>query len=162
MFDLFKKKHPTVVPPTKDGQVPPIGPSKFEMLGRRWAARMQARTNKLSLGARSMAAACFCICAAGTSGYLIADALFPGNPPDKLHISRASPPLYLNRSGDEGIARPIISKGENERLERFRSYMDSLARSPTGRAMHDSIIAARPGMMDSIDLIQGLYSSQKK
>ena len=39
--------------------------------------------------------------------------------------------------------------------------MDSLARSPSGRKLYDSIVAARPGLMDSVRYIEKEYQNFK-
>lgn len=55
-----------------------------------------------------------------------------------------------------------ISKGEYEKLVRFRRHMDSLGRSPTGKKIKDSINQNRPGLLDSLTLVEKYYHSQFK
>jgi hypothetical protein len=55
-----------------------------------------------------------------------------------------------------------ISKMEYERIVRFRRYMDSLGRSPTGKKTQDSIMQYRPGLLDSITVVENQYHSQFK
>jgi hypothetical protein len=56
----------------------------------------------------------------------------------------------------------IISKAEFEKIIRFRRYMDSLGRSPTGKKTHDSIVLYRPGLLDSLTIIENHYYSHLK
>jgi len=73
-----------------------------------------------------------------------------------------SPIRVLEHIGSTAkIATPVISSDEYEKIHRFRRYMDSLARSPSGRVYFDSIIQARPGLLDSITIVEQLYYSQK-
>lgn len=56
----------------------------------------------------------------------------------------------------------IISKAEFEKVTRFRRYMDSLGRSPTGKKTHDSIVQYRPGLLDSLVILENYYYSHLK
>jgi len=40
--------------------------------------------------------------------------------------------------------------------------MDSLARSPSGKILYDSIISQRPGLMDSVRFIENYYQQLKQ
>lgn len=55
-----------------------------------------------------------------------------------------------------------ISKGDYEKMVRFRMYMDSLGRSPTGKKIKDSINQNRPGLLDSLTIVEKYYHSQFK
>ncbi|WP_394776319.1 hypothetical protein [Flavobacterium sp.] len=69
------------------------------------------------------------------------------------HIPLKEKPLELNA---------IISKTEFEKITSFRKYMDSLGRSPTGKKTHDSIVLNRPGLLDSLTIIENYYYSHLK
>jgi hypothetical protein len=56
----------------------------------------------------------------------------------------------------------IINKKEFEKITRFRKYMDSLGRSPTGKITHDSILLCRPGLLDSLTILENYYYSHFK
>jgi hypothetical protein len=56
----------------------------------------------------------------------------------------------------------IVSKADYQGIIRFRGYMDSLTRSPAGKAAYDSIIFSRPGLLDSIRILEKIYQSQTK
>lgn len=45
---------------------------------------------------------------------------------------------------------------EVKRVKRFTKFMDSLSRSPSGRATYDSIMQARPGLLDSARAMEKL------
>lgn len=47
---------------------------------------------------------------------------------------------------------------EVKRVKRFTKFMDSLSRSPTGRTTYDSIMQARPGLLDSARAMEKLIS----
>lgn len=68
-----------------------------------------------------------------------------------------------------GAAAPRISSPKavpddsllQERLTAFRSYWDSLSLSASGRKTRDSLLQARPGLMDSISVAELLIATQK-
>lgn len=55
-----------------------------------------------------------------------------------------------------------VSKAEFEKVIRVRKYMDSLGRSPTGKILYDSIVCYRPGLLDSLSIIENYYYSHFK
>ncbi len=46
---------------------------------------------------------------------------------------------------------------EIRRIKRFTRFMDSLSRSPTGKVTYDSIMIARPGLLDSARAMEKLF-----
>jgi hypothetical protein len=47
------------------------------------------------------------------------------------------------------------------RIQSFHKYIDSLARSPSGRKTRDSLLVARPGLMDSVRIAESLINNRK-
>lgn len=70
---------------------------------------------------------------------------------------------HLLKVGDE-LNKPlaIITKEEYKKIEHFRDYIDSLAVSPSGKKLYDSILISHPGLIDSIVLLENIYQSQIK
>lgn len=48
-----------------------------------------------------------------------------------------------------------------KQIKAFHSYMDNLAMSEDGRKTRDSIIEARPGLLDSIRILEAMYNNKK-
>ena len=72
-------------------------------------------------------------------------------------------PAYTNQSGNERLKNDnIISKEEYEDIQAFKLYMDSLQSSSKGKVLYDSIMQARPQLMDSIHLVENMYQLQSK
>ena len=122
---------------------------------------LESRTARLS--SRSLKSAALIICASwvAVSTYFIVTAFTNDIPQRSFVFSRIKTrslaseqnrgPLYtdLNITGKEYAA-----------LEIFRNYMDSLRRNLT--PIYDSILSARPGLMDSVQLLEDIYNHQKK
>ncbi len=67
------------------------------------------------------------------------------------------------KTGDENTqSAATITKQEYQRIEYFRHCMDSLARSPSGKAIYDSILNQHAGIMDSVAFLEKIYQSQTK
>ncbi len=79
-------------------------------------------------------------------------------------ITPIKKPKHLTETGEAKAAAPDISDAEYSRIKSFRIYMDSLARSPTGKFIYDSITGHRPGLMDSVRFVENYYKqlNQKK
>ncbi|MET6998669.1 hypothetical protein [Chitinophaga defluvii] len=76
-------------------------------------------------------------------------------------ITPIKKPAHATGMDSSQIMIPHLSDAEYKRIGRFRLYMDSLARSPTGKRIYDSIIHHRPGLMDSIGYIEKYYRQFK-
>lgn len=126
----------------------------------RWADFMQFHTERLSRKGKLIILSLFCVIAGSLSVYLIWSSVMSRKASFTVIHLKKSP--YAVKSGDENTKTlVIVSKAEYEKIQRFRFYMDSLARSPSGKLLHDSILSQRPGLMDSILLIEKIYQSQK-
>lgn len=127
-----------------------------------WAQWMGRRTQRLSRKTLFLLLLAFIVLAGGYSIYLIGKS-FSGNQANSISITSIKKPEHVVQTG-ESASRPdmIESKTDYQRIIRFRAYMDSLARSPAGKAAYDGIILNRPGLLDSIRLIEEIYQSQTK
>lgn len=131
-------------------------------LQQKWADFMQRHAERLSRKGKLIVLSLFCLTAGSLSIYLIASSVTSRRASSFTIIPLKKRP-YTVKSGDEITkALVIVSKAEYEKIQRFRSYMDSLARSPSGKQLHDSILIHRPSLMDSIFIIEKIYQSQIK
>lgn len=104
----------------------------------------------------------FIVFTGGCSIYVIVTS-FSGNTTKNLIVIPITKPT--NSVPEKEKAMPfnsVISKAEFEKIIRFRRYMDSLGRSPTGKKTHDSIVLYRPGLLDSLTIIENHYYSHLK
>jgi hypothetical protein len=71
-------------------------------------------------------------------------------------------------SRQEGLSRNVLSKFEEraivpdgteiaKRLSKGREFLDSLANNPTLRYKYDSLVAVRPGLIDSLNTAENYY-----
>ena len=102
----------------------------------------------------------FCLIGGGYSLYLIVSALTTHpKANDALKIEQATVPKHFDKTGAE-IAEPESNVDERTygQIRFFKAYTDSLktANSP----LYDSIVSARPYLMDSIQALEQLYYSQ--
>ena len=104
----------------------------------------------------------FCVSAGGYSIYLIVNSVFsPERKQKALEIQQLDIPKNFNKSGDETIM-PEATRDEQTylQIQDFRKYMDSLKLNRTNE--YDSILQARPGLMDSVQVLEQIYLSQKQ
>ena len=55
-----------------------------------------------------------------------------------------------------------ISNAEFEKIVHFRKYMERLGHSATGKKVQDSIMRYRPGLLDSLTIVEKYYHTQFK
>ena len=105
---------------------------------------------------------CFTVCTTGCSIYLIVNS-FSGNKNRNITVTPITKPTNLVPTKEKPLElNTIISETEFEKITSFRRYMDSLGRSPTGKKTHDSIVLNRPGLLDSLTIIENYYYSHLK
>lgn len=104
----------------------------------------------------------FCLCAGGYSIYLIADSIIsPNKNQSGLKIQQMDVPKHFDKTGDESLnPEAYVDEETFQRLQQFRVYMDSLKRNKSSE--YDSILQARPGLMDSVQMLEEIYNSQKQ
>lgn len=129
---------------------------------KKWADLMQYYTEKLTRKGKLKMIILFCIIGGSLSVYLIASSMMHRSTSSfTINHYKATP--FVGKSGDENTkASVIVTKTEYEKIQNFRLYMDSLARSPSGKKVYDRILKHRPGLMDSVLFIENLYQSQNK
>ncbi len=104
----------------------------------------------------------FCVSAGGYSIYLIANSVFsPERKQKTFEIQQMDIPKHFNKSGDETIMpEATIDEQTYLQIQDFRKYMDSLKLNRTNE--FESILQARPGLMDSVQVLEQIYLSQKQ
>jgi hypothetical protein len=128
----------------------------------RWADFMQRHTERLSRNGKLITLSLFCLTTGSLSIYLIASSVTMGKGSVFTVIHLKKLPNAI-KSGDENTKASLIATKDGfERIQRFRLYMDSLAGSPSGKKLYDSILGQRPGLMDSLFLIEKIYQSHNK
>lgn len=129
---------------------------------RSWAGWMQDITERLSRKGKLIAMSIFCLLFGGYSFYQITHAI-AGKQGYSISITSVKKPEHLQKSAkDLTKMASVITKEEYLRLQHFTAYMDNLALSPKGKIVYDSILASRPGLMDSIQFIIKNYQSPTK
>ncbi len=104
----------------------------------------------------------FIVFTGGCSIYLIVNS-FSNNKSKNITITPITKPTNLIPSKEKSRElNAIISKTELEKITSFRKYMDSLGHSPTGKKTHDSIVLNRPGLLDSLTIVENYYYSHLK
>ena len=127
-----------------------------------WAQWMGRRTQHLSRRTLLLLLLPFIAIAGGYNIYLIRQG-FSGNQVNAFSVTAIKKPGLVTKTGDAKLQKEkIISKTDYQRIIRFRGYLDSLARSFAGKAVHDSILLSRPGLQDSIRYIEEIYQTQTK
>ena len=104
----------------------------------------------------------FCLCAGGYSIYLVADSIIkPDKKQNSLKIQQMDVPKHFDKTGDESLnPEAYVDEETFQRIKQFRVYMDSLKRNKSSE--YDSILQVRPGLMDSVQMLEEIYNSQKQ
>ncbi len=104
----------------------------------------------------------FCIGCGGYSIYLFTDAIVNTDANNKaLQIDKTSIPSHFDNTGDDIIAPDNSVDDETfHQIQQFKKYLDSLKQSKS--YLYDSIVTARPFLMDTVIMLEQIYYSQKQ
>ncbi len=125
-----------------------------------FALIMSRNINRLSKNGRRAFLGIFCALYLGGSMYIFYEAVKPTKKATPYFLPYASSGI-LQELGMFAKS-PSMKENSLNRIQYFKTYMDSLKKSNGGRIMFDSILKARPGLMDSIYTIERLYYSPSK
>lgn len=102
----------------------------------------------------------FIVCGGGYSVYLLVAAIV--NPQKtNFRIEQVDIPKHFNKAGDEQIAPDAHIDDETYyNIQTFKKTMDSLKQFR--KKEYDSIIHERPGLLDSVQMLEQIYHSQKQ
>jgi hypothetical protein len=103
----------------------------------------------------------FCLLA-GSISFYAAKSSFSGKQKISLSANSIKKPKNIHKPSKERRTSVGITHEEYLRIYNFKLYLDSIASTPSGRITFDSIITARPGLIDSILIIEHIYLSQTK
>jgi hypothetical protein len=116
---------------------------------------LQKKSEMLPLKVKRLIVIVFCLISFGSCIYVLTNSFYR-HPEKLLSIAR----IEVSRQTESINQKPSLSKEEFEKIQKFRSYLDSLIQSKPGKRIHDSIIAHRPGLIDSLSIVENLYQSQ--
>lgn len=126
----------------------------------KWADYMQRRSERLSQNAKKWWLGLFCLFSVGCSIFLMIKS-FTGTSKKNLSVAPIHVPIHSIQTGEENTRSfHLITTEEFERIARFHHYVDSLERSASGAKTRDSLLSLRPGLMDSIRILEKLYQLQ--
>ncbi|MAC66388.1 MAG: hypothetical protein CMC02_16755 [Flavobacteriaceae bacterium] len=133
----------------------------YKWLQKAWAQWMSNKTKRISKRIVTIALVIFVSLTSGYCIYLGVHAITGKNKGNAFTVTPIKRPRHLTEYGAIASPLPSVSKQDYRRIQKSRLYMDSLARSPTGKKIYDSIIATRPGLMDSVRYIEKEYQNFK-
>jgi len=103
----------------------------------------------------------FCLSAGGYSLYLVVNALSSSPKTNSsLNVDPIQIPKHAGKAGDEMITVDnYVDEPTYRQIQGFKFFMDSLKRNKRG--VYDSILIARPGLMDSALALEEIYNTQQ-
>ncbi len=133
----------------------------YKCLQSGWANWMMRRTEKFSRRTWLVLLILFVLSTSTFSIYLAVNAV-AGKSSRSIVITPIKKPKHALETGESNRESVEVSHAEYNRIKKFRAYMDSLVRSPSGKILYDSITNDRPGLMDSVRYIENYYQQIKQ
>jgi hypothetical protein len=128
------------------------------------AGFLNRKTVKLSTVGKKVFLIAVCLVFGGMSLYLMVKPFWhPTKLDTSLKPKAISVPEHANKTGDENLyPHVLVTEEDMKDVRNFKRYMDSLKNSVNGRPLFDSILKARPGLMDTVGMLEELYLLQQK
>jgi hypothetical protein len=102
----------------------------------------------------------FTLLAGSYSLYLIVTAITKPIKQNSFKVEQIDVPKHFNKTGDEIIEQnAMVDEETYTNIQQFKKYMDSLKFNNTKQ--YDSILITRPGLIDSVQMLEQIYYSQK-
>lgn len=159
---LFKKRKEKI----SDGSTSDKVAGKIAGLGLKiqagFANRMNKTFKKMNYKRLKMWLIIFCVTCGGYSIYLLTNAIISSaSTQHSIKIEPVKVPKHYDKSGDELITSDnAVDEQTFQNIHAFKKYMDSLKQA--GSKDYDSILTARPFLMDTVLLLEQIYYSQKQ
>jgi hypothetical protein len=154
---LFKKIRSKSVA-TSDAQLKII--RQWKALKERVANYLQRKSELLSVQAKKYSLIFFCFLFGGSSVAVIIHSATAETQP--VSITKISKPQHSIQDEKKFLETDSsITKQEYNRIEQFKNYLFQLQTDSWGRKKFDSIMQARPQLIDSINLFEKMYLQQK-
>jgi hypothetical protein len=160
---LFKRKRKPNDHPIKDKAA--RGIARFLLtMQTKFSEFMNARMKNIPVKKIKILLVLFCMLGGGYSVYLFAAAILGSEKEQqRLKIEHVNVPKYYDQGGDDEFkTEHYVDEEIFQQIQSFEKFMDSLRHSESGRKIHDSILLARPGLADSIQMLKEIYQSQIK
>ena len=128
------------------------------------AGFLNRKTEGLSTRGKKAFLFAVCLVLGGMSLYLMVKPFWhPMKPDASLKPKAISVPEHANKTGDENLyPHVLVTEEDMKEVRNFKRYMDSLKNSGKGRPLYDSILKARPGLMDTVGMLEEMYLLQQK
>ena len=130
----------------------------IERYKRKAADYLNAKAACLSRRQLMMGFWMFCIGFGGYSFYLIVQAFY--QPAKAVQLKAIHIPEHSIIPETKEHTNKLLTQREANSIIQFQQYLDSLQQSKTGQQIYDSILHHRPGLLDSLRVIQQLFSEQ--
>ncbi len=127
------------------------------ILARKTAGVLQRKAGKLSLHSQWIGLILFCLVSIGCSLGVIVYSL--RSHPSFLSISPIRVPVLLSPRLP-GSKDSLITRAQYRRIQAFEAYLSRYKEPPAPDLFYDSLLRARPHLIDSLRTIDSLFLSQ--
>lgn len=134
--------------------------NKWKASKRRLAIYLQRKSELVSAPVKKFCLLFFCVLFGGSSIAIIIHSATSKE--QAVRVTTITKPAHPERNDLTSLAPDsVITKREYERVIGFKNYLLQLKSDSIRKQQYDSIMFIRPKLMDSINLFEKMYLSQK-
>jgi len=160
MSRIFKRK---VIDATNPLQEKAAGwfVAKILWLQNKWTLFMNRHVNRLSVRSKKLGLMVFVGLSVLVCIGIVTETFTRANKTGTMKIGNIRTGKHSSSTGEVRVPSSI-TQSQYKRIVAFHHYMDSLTTPGPGRKVFDSIMQCRPGLLDSVIILEKLYHSQNK
>lgn len=101
----------------------------------------------------------FALVCGGYSLYLISGVFCPAKGNESFSVEQIRRPEYLDKRNSQTDNREVVDERTFQNIEAYRLFLDSVKK--VNQPLYERIVTDRPGLLDSIKLLEDIYYSQQ-
>jgi len=135
---------------------------KINALLKKWGVYLQEKTNHISAKIKLVVFAVFTMASVTLSIYVILASII-NTRVEALSVTQIVIPKNNIKTGEQRkAAQRLIIQQDYKKIYDLKQYTDSLNQTIAGKHASDSLNKLRPGLMDTLKLLENIYLNQQK
>ncbi len=160
---LFSNKHKSNYQKSKqshkEGEIAEVIAKRCIVAQEKASKVLQDKFETLSTSRKIFSVVAFCVISLSSCVYLMLNS-FSKHTGKPFPITTLSVPKQAGSELPSSQASKAVATAELVNIIKFRGYLDSLPKSQSGKRILDSLLTNRPGLVDSLILIENMYQLQ--
>ncbi len=127
-----------------------------------WAIYLQKRTSRETVKTKVVKLVGFVIVAVALNIYLIAASLINTKNNALLVTRIVIPDNIIKRAQQESKVQKLLMQKDYKKIFDLNQHLDNINQTIKGKELYDTLVKMRPGLIDTLKLLENIYLKQQK